>query len=255
MRRDSPPVDAAAEPSTSPRGGPVLIEIKGVQFENKGAELMLLAVLGRLRREWPALEFALAPNPNADFRRIAGAGGWQRLRLDGAQIDIFSFSLICSPLLFFTFFPFFFLPHPIHTLLLILPVLFHCSTSCPLSSSLSPPKPLPLLSFLIHSIPFSSTVLSLSPTSFCFPFFSIFFPSLFFFPFQSFQFCFLRLITRIILALPFSGTHLFSFLFSNLSPSIHVKIPITSAFHSTHFPVPLPSPSLYPFLSLQFCFL
>jgi colanic acid/amylovoran biosynthesis protein len=70
----------------------VLIEIKGVQFENKGAELMLLAVLERLRREWPALEFALAPNPNADFRRIAGAGGWQRLRLDGAQIDLDAWS-------------------------------------------------------------------------------------------------------------------------------------------------------------------
>jgi colanic acid/amylovoran biosynthesis protein len=66
----------------------VLIEIKGVQFENKGAELMLLAVLDRLRREWPAIEFALAPNANTSFRRIVGAGGWQRLRLDGARFDL-----------------------------------------------------------------------------------------------------------------------------------------------------------------------
>ena len=66
----------------------MLIEVKGVQFENKGAELMLLAILERLRREWPGLEFALAPNPNTPFRRIVAAGGWQRLRLEGAPIDV-----------------------------------------------------------------------------------------------------------------------------------------------------------------------
>jgi colanic acid/amylovoran biosynthesis protein len=70
----------------------VLIEVKGVQFENKGAELMLLAILERLRREWPDLEFALAPNPNTPFRRIVAAGGWQRLRVDGAPVDIDAWS-------------------------------------------------------------------------------------------------------------------------------------------------------------------
>jgi len=70
----------------------VLIQVKGVQFENKGAELMLLAILERLRREWPDLEFALAPNPNTPFRRIVAAGGWQRLRVDGAPVDIDAWS-------------------------------------------------------------------------------------------------------------------------------------------------------------------
>ncbi|HSQ68449.1 MAG TPA: polysaccharide pyruvyl transferase family protein [Steroidobacteraceae bacterium] len=70
----------------------MLIEVEGVQFENKGAELMLLAVLERLRREWPRLEFALAPNPNTPFRRIVAAGGWQRLRADGAPVDMDAWS-------------------------------------------------------------------------------------------------------------------------------------------------------------------
>lgn len=70
----------------------MLIEIKGVQFVNKGAALMLQAIQDRLRRDLPAAEIALAPGPNAPFRSIAAAGAWQRLRMPGAPIDLDSFS-------------------------------------------------------------------------------------------------------------------------------------------------------------------
>jgi colanic acid/amylovoran biosynthesis protein len=65
----------------------VLIEIKGVQFVNKGAGLMLRAVVDRLRAMVPGVEFALTPGPNAPYQRIAALGAWQRLRLPGAPVD------------------------------------------------------------------------------------------------------------------------------------------------------------------------
>ena len=66
----------------------MLIEVKGVQFVNKGAALMLRAVVGRLRAELPGVEFALTPGPNAPFHRIAAEAAWQRLRLPGAPVDV-----------------------------------------------------------------------------------------------------------------------------------------------------------------------
>ena len=70
----------------------MLIEIKGVQFVNKGAALMLQAIQDRLQRELPAAEIALTPGPNAPFRSVAAAGAWQRLRMPGAPIDLDSLS-------------------------------------------------------------------------------------------------------------------------------------------------------------------
>jgi len=70
----------------------VLIEIKGVQFVNKGAALMLQAIQDRLQRDLPAAEIALTPGPNASFRSVAAAGAWQRLRMPGAPIDLDSLS-------------------------------------------------------------------------------------------------------------------------------------------------------------------
>ena len=70
----------------------MLIEIKGVQFVNKGAALMLQAIQDRLQRDLPTAEIALTPGPNASFRSIAAAGAWQRLRMPGAPIDLDSLS-------------------------------------------------------------------------------------------------------------------------------------------------------------------
>ena len=70
----------------------MLIEIKGVQFVNKGAALMLQAIQDRLQRDLPAAEIALTPGPIAPFRSVAAAGAWQRLRMPGAPIDVDSLS-------------------------------------------------------------------------------------------------------------------------------------------------------------------
>ena len=70
----------------------MLIEIKGVQFVNKGAALMLQAIVDRLRHRLPDVEFALAPGAHASFRDIAAAGAWQRLRVPGAPLDVDSLS-------------------------------------------------------------------------------------------------------------------------------------------------------------------
>ena len=66
----------------------MLVEVKGVQFANKGAGLMLHAVVDRLCAMLPGVEFALTPGPNAPFHRIAAVGAWQRLRLPGSPVDV-----------------------------------------------------------------------------------------------------------------------------------------------------------------------
>ncbi len=66
----------------------MLIEIKGVQFVNKGAALMLEAIRDRLRRELPHAEIALIPGANAPFASIAKIGAWHRFSAPGAPLDL-----------------------------------------------------------------------------------------------------------------------------------------------------------------------
>jgi colanic acid/amylovoran biosynthesis protein len=66
----------------------VLIEIKGVQFVNKGAALMLEAIRDRLRRALPEAEIALTPGVNAPFQSIAKFGAWHRFSAPGAPLDL-----------------------------------------------------------------------------------------------------------------------------------------------------------------------
>jgi colanic acid/amylovoran biosynthesis protein len=65
----------------------MIVEIKGGQFANQGAHLMLLATLQRLRQHRPAARVALAPGPDSPFDSRARLGAWQKLPLRKGALD------------------------------------------------------------------------------------------------------------------------------------------------------------------------
>ncbi|QFU23439.1 polysaccharide pyruvyl transferase family protein [Shewanella eurypsychrophilus] len=70
----------------------MIIELKGVEFENKGAELMLCAVLDRIEAYWPDAEIALTPSVKASFLQRTSVSAWQKLSLRKLYLDLNSFS-------------------------------------------------------------------------------------------------------------------------------------------------------------------
>lgn len=72
--------------------GKILIEIRKAGFVNKGAELMLYAVLERLRQEFPDAKFVMETSQNAPYEKRALLGFYQKPRFSilGFQIGVFS---------------------------------------------------------------------------------------------------------------------------------------------------------------------
>ncbi|SEK46691.1 Polysaccharide pyruvyl transferase family protein WcaK [Colwellia chukchiensis] len=66
----------------------MIIELKGVEFENKGAELMLHGILQRIEQYWPDAEIALTPGAKAPYKLRASLGAWQKLSLRKSYLDV-----------------------------------------------------------------------------------------------------------------------------------------------------------------------
>lgn len=66
----------------------ITIEIKGVQFENKGAELMLHAVLQQLAVVVPNCDVVLRPNKSSPYGKRVKLGAYQKLTLTRSIIDL-----------------------------------------------------------------------------------------------------------------------------------------------------------------------
>ncbi len=64
------------------------IEIKGVQFVNKGAELMLVSVVERIKKYWPEANIVLEGNPLSPYKNRALLGAYQKLSLRKNIIDL-----------------------------------------------------------------------------------------------------------------------------------------------------------------------
>jgi len=72
--------------------GKMLIEIRKAGFLNKGAELMLLSVLEKIKNEFPDAVFAMSPTANAPYLNRARSGFYQKAQLwrYGFQFGVFA---------------------------------------------------------------------------------------------------------------------------------------------------------------------
>ncbi|MDZ7901618.1 MAG: nitroreductase family protein [Rheinheimera sp.] len=67
---------------------PLLIEVKRVQFRNKGAYLMLLATLQGLQTLGLSFQLVLSPGPNLPYLERAKLGAWQKLSFRRYNFDL-----------------------------------------------------------------------------------------------------------------------------------------------------------------------
>lgn len=59
----------------------MMIEIRRVGFINKGAELMLYAVLEKMKEKYPNAKFCMAPSGNAPYEKRIKLGMYQKVHL------------------------------------------------------------------------------------------------------------------------------------------------------------------------------
>ncbi len=64
------------------------IEIKGVQFVNKGAELMLEAIILKIREYWPDAQIVLKGGPLSPYKKRALLGAYQKLTIRKNILDL-----------------------------------------------------------------------------------------------------------------------------------------------------------------------
>ncbi len=64
------------------------IEIKGVQFSNKGAELMLVAILEQLDKELGDYQITLSPGRLLPYEKRARLAAWQKLSFRRGKLDL-----------------------------------------------------------------------------------------------------------------------------------------------------------------------